>query len=78
MIKKLPVLIFLVFFAFLAKSLFQDQTEIPSPLIGKPIPTFSLPRLNAEGLVSDIDIVGKISLINVWGCSTRNPTAKGF
>jgi cytochrome c biogenesis protein CcmG/thiol:disulfide interchange protein DsbE len=66
MIKRLPVLIFLVFFAFLAKSLFQDQTEIPSPLIGKPIPTFSLPRLNAEGLVSDKDIVGKISLINVW------------
>ena len=53
MIKKLPVLIFIVFFAFLAKSLFQNQTEIPSPLIGKQIPTFSLPRLNEEGIISN-------------------------
>ncbi len=66
MIKKLPVLIFLVFFAVLATSLFQNQTEIPSPLIGKQIPTFSLPRLNAEGMISDKDIIGKISLINIW------------
>ncbi|SVA55959.1 uncharacterized protein METZ01_LOCUS108813 [marine metagenome] len=50
----------------MAKSLFQNQTEIPSPLIGKQIPTFSLPRLNAEGIITDKDIIGKISLINIW------------
>ena len=38
----LPIILFLVLFISLLKSLFQDEMEIPSPLIGKNMPNFSL------------------------------------
>ena len=62
----LPIVIFIGLFVFLAKSLFQPQTNIPSPLIGKPIPPFSLSELNSDTSLTDNDILGNISLINVW------------
>lgn len=46
----------------------RDTSAIPSPLIGKPIPAFSLPVLGEPGrVVSDKDLLGKPVLINVWG-----------
>ena len=62
----LPIIIFVGLFVFLAKSLYQPQTNIPSPLIGKPMPTFSLSELNSDTSLTDNDILGAISLINVW------------
>jgi len=62
----LPIIIFIGLFVFLAKSLYQPQTNIPSPLIGKPMPTFSLSELNSDTSLTDSDILGTISLINVW------------
>lgn len=45
-----------------------DTSAIPSPLIGKPMPTFSLPVLgDAQRRVSDKDLLGKPFLLNVWG-----------
>ena len=38
----LPIIFFLVLFISLLKSLFQDEMDIPSPLIGKNMPSFSL------------------------------------
>jgi len=44
-----------------------DPREIPSPLIGKSIPTFSLPSLEEpDTLISEKDLLGKVYLLNVW------------
>ena len=43
----LPLLAFLVLVGFLAVGLNRNPQELPSPLVGKPAPTFSLPRLAA-------------------------------
>jgi cytochrome c biogenesis protein CcmG/thiol:disulfide interchange protein DsbE len=40
---------------------------VPSPLVGKPAPAFSLPRLDApEQTFSPKDMLGKVWLLNVW------------
>ena len=40
---------------------------MPSPLVGKPAPAFTLPVLNDPGrTVSDELLRGKVSLVNVW------------
>lgn len=46
---------------------------IKSPLIGKPVPDFSLPKLeDPQSKVSSSDLKGRWYLINVWGvwCAT--------
>ena len=42
----LPLVIFLALAIFLMVGLNRDPREVPSPLIGKPAPEFSLPRLD--------------------------------
>ncbi len=63
----LPLGIFAVLAGFLAVGLKLDPKEVPSPLIGKPIPQFSLPRLEdpARQLTS-ADLQGQVSVLNVW------------
>ncbi len=63
----LPLAIFLGMAAFLYKGLSMNPREIPSPLIGKSVPDFELPRLQVPGAkVSNRDLLGKVSLLNVW------------
>ena len=62
----LPLIIFFVLIGFLAESLYESETELPSPLIGKPIPEFKLRNLITEEFVTNDQIIGNISLINVW------------
>lgn len=41
--------------------------EIPSPLIGKPLPRFSLPSLDdPKRTVTTADLRGRVYLLNVW------------
>jgi len=62
-----PLAVFLGLAAFLYKGLGMNPREIPSPLIGKPIPEFSLPRLSEpEQSITSQDLLGKVSLVNVW------------
>lgn len=42
----LPLILFLVVVGFLFVGLNLDPREVPSPLVGKPAPQFSLPQLN--------------------------------
>lgn len=62
-----PLLLFAVVVVFLAIGLRLDPREVPSPLIGKPIPRFSLPAVlgRSMGLSSD-DLQGEVSLVNVF------------
>ena len=63
----LPLGIFAVIAAFLAIGLFLDPREVPSPLINKPAPAFSLPQLHQPAQTfSHADMKGKVWLLNVW------------
>jgi len=62
-----PLAIFFVLAGFLAYGLTLNPREVPSPLVGKPAPDFSLPRLDKPderfGLA---DMRGQVFLLNVW------------
>jgi cytochrome c biogenesis protein CcmG/thiol:disulfide interchange protein DsbE len=46
----------------------KDTSAIPSPLIGKPAPAFSLPVLDEPSrLITNADLRGEPYLLNVWG-----------
>lgn len=44
----------------------EDPHRLPSVLIGKPFPEFSLPKLDGTGQATRLDMLGKIALVNVW------------
>ena len=63
----LPLIVFAVLVGFLAVGLTLNPREVPSPLIDKPAPAFSLPRLDApEQQLALQDMKGKVWLLNVW------------
>jgi cytochrome c biogenesis protein CcmG/thiol:disulfide interchange protein DsbE len=62
-----PLAIFALLVAFLFRGLSLDPKLVPSPLVGKPVPTFTLTRLdNPAATISDADFKGKVTLLNVW------------
>ena len=64
----LPLAIFLALAFFLWRGLSLDPREIPSPLIGKPVPAFSVPLLSdSTKTLSSTELRGKVYLLNVWG-----------
>lgn len=68
-----PLALFIALVALLVFGLGSDPRRVPSPLVGKPAPEFSLPELTDPGRsVSDADLKGRISLVNVWAswCSS--------
>lgn len=57
-----------VLVAFFYFGLFRNPSEIPSPLIGKPAPVFSLPSLQDPARrVSNESYRGRMYVLNVWG-----------
>ena len=75
----LPLGLFGVVMGFLAVGLTLNPREVPSPLIGKPAPDFSLPQLHdPEKQFSPNDLAGQVWLLNVWaswcsGCKEEHP-----
>ncbi len=62
-----PLIVFAALVVLLVWGLGNDPRKVPSPLVGKPVPAFSLPALgDPNSTVSDTDLKGKISLVNVW------------
>ena len=62
-----PLLLFFGLAGFLAFSLTLNPREVPSPLIDKPAPKFSLARLDApETQFSLEEMRGEVWLLNVW------------
>jgi cytochrome c biogenesis protein CcmG/thiol:disulfide interchange protein DsbE len=74
-----PLIMFFVVVGFLAVGLNLNPREVPSPLVGKPAPMFSLPRLdNPEQVISPKDMLGQVWLFNVWAswcgaCKDEHP-----
>lgn len=62
----MPLIIFALLVVLLGIGLTMNPRLVPSPLIGKPVPTFELPLLNKEGVFSSEDFKGHITLLNVW------------
>jgi cytochrome c biogenesis protein CcmG, thiol:disulfide interchange protein DsbE len=75
----LPLAVFVVLVGFLGLGLKLNPREVPSPLIGRPTPDFSLPQLHdSQKVFSPKDITGKVWLLNVWaswcgGCKEEHP-----
>lgn len=63
----LPLLVFAVMAVFLGIGLTMNPRDIPSPLIGKPVPEFALPPVKGrtQGLAT-ADLRGQVSLVNVF------------
>jgi cytochrome c biogenesis protein CcmG/thiol:disulfide interchange protein DsbE len=74
-----PLVLFLALAALLYKGLALNPREVPSPLIGKPTPEFTLPELkDTSRQLSHSDFLGKVSLLNVWAtwcvsCRAEHP-----
>ena len=70
--KLLLPIAFLALAAVLYFGLYRDPREVPSPLIGKPAPAFTLAQLgNANATFSPADLKGKVWLFNVWRAGVR-------
>ena len=80
----IPLLIFVVLLVFLVIGLQLKPREVPSPFIGKPAPTFSLPVLGKEQAAFSPDqMQGKVWILNVWAswcvaCREEHPLLVDF
>src|SRR6476646_7633411 len=76
-----PVAAFALLAALFYRGLSGDPAEIPSALIGKPVPQFTLPAvegLAAPGFSLARLATGQVTLVNVWGswcvpCRSEHP-----
>lgn len=63
-----PLAIFIVIAAFFFVGLRMNPNDVPSALLGKQVPTFSLPSVtNPDAILSSETLAGQVSLVNVWG-----------
>jgi cytochrome c biogenesis protein CcmG/thiol:disulfide interchange protein DsbE len=75
----IPIVVFLVIAVFFAIGLTLNPRIIPSALIGKPAPEFSLPAVKGRTLgLSTDDLKGQVSLVNVFAswcveCRAEHP-----
>lgn len=75
MIRFLPLVLVIVLGFFLYRGLSLNPNEMPSALVGKTMPDFSLSTVaNPEQVVTKADLFGDIILLNVW--ATWCPTCK--
>lgn len=75
----IPLLVFIVLAIFLLNGLERDPNAMPSALIDRPVPVFSLPVLGDEQRVeSEALFQGRPALLNVWAtwcisCRVEHP-----
>ena len=75
----IPLGIFVCMVGLLGYGLTLDPNKVPSPLIDKPAPAFSLARLHQPDLrLSQKDFLGQVWVLNVWAswcvsCRAEHP-----
>jgi cytochrome c biogenesis protein CcmG, thiol:disulfide interchange protein DsbE len=61
-------MIFAAIGVFFFRGLSLHPEYVPSPLVGKPVPKFSLPTLaDPDATITSDSLQGKVALVNVWG-----------
>lgn len=74
-----PLAIFLVLSIFFYRGLSLNPSDLPSALIDKSFPVFSLPKLHDQEQLSHRDeILGEYTLVNIWAtwcvaCKVEHP-----
>lgn len=74
-----PLLVFIALVVILGIGLTLDPRKVPSPLIGKPVPEFSLPPVKGRTLgLASADLKSEVSLVNVFAswcvaCRSEHP-----
>ena len=80
----IPLAAFFALAVVLAVALKRDPREVPSPLIDKPAPPFTLSRLDDAGKTVRLDdLRGKAFILNVWAswcvaCREEHPVLVEF
>jgi cytochrome c biogenesis protein CcmG, thiol:disulfide interchange protein DsbE len=74
----LPLVIFAILAIFLMRGLKLDPSAMPSALLNKPWPVFSLPTLESGEIVSEKNLLGQKALVNIWAtwcvtCRVEHP-----
>lgn len=75
----IPIALMVALLALLGVGLTRDPREVPSPLIGKPAPTFALPGLGGTpAQIANADLKGRPVLVNFFaswcaGCRVEHP-----
>ncbi|MCE9688162.1 DsbE family thiol:disulfide interchange protein [Shewanella sp. AS16] len=70
-----PLILFLGMGVFLYQGLFLNPQKLDSALEGKPVPAFSLEKVETpDELISNQDLKGQVSMLNVW--ATWCPSCK--
>ncbi|OUU79065.1 MAG: hypothetical protein CBC38_05875 [Gammaproteobacteria bacterium TMED78] len=75
----IPLIIFFTLVGFFIRGLSLNPSYVPSPLIGKNIPNYELQDLeNLENTIRSSDMLGNVSLLNVWAtwcieCRNEHP-----
>lgn len=84
LLRWLPLAGFAVLLVFLTVGLGLKPREVPSPLLDRPLPAFTLPTLAAPGQsLSPQDLRGQVWLLNVWAswcvaCQQEHPVLVEF
>lgn len=74
-----PLIVLAGLLLALGWGLTNDPKNIPSPLVGQPVPSFELPPVKGRALgLSDTDLNGSVSLVNVFAswctaCELEHP-----
>lgn len=79
----IPLLIFIALIALLYNGLGKNPRLLPSALIDKPVPKFSVPSLMTGKTISNETLNGHMYLLNVWGswcpnCRLEHPMVTEF
>lgn len=73
-----PLALFLLVAVFLYRGLYLDPTALPSAMIGKDFPEFSLAAVDDGRPLTRASLLGRPALVNVWGtwcvaCRAEHP-----
>ncbi|MGH8312338.1 MAG: DsbE family thiol:disulfide interchange protein [Gammaproteobacteria bacterium] len=80
----LPIVVLAGLIGFFWRGLYLNPRILPSPLIGKSVPVFSLSELrHPEDPITQQSLMGHVSLVNVWGtwcyaCREEQQTLMAF
>ncbi|MFT4825499.1 MAG: cytochrome c biogenesis protein CcmG/thiol:disulfide interchange protein DsbE [Halioglobus sp.] len=74
----IPLMLFVLLALFLFRGLSLDPKAMPSALIDHDLPSFSLPTLGQDKLMTHQDIIGEVAFLNVWAtwcisCRVEHP-----